>query len=214
MALNYRQKRFVSEFLKDLNASAAYIRAGYKATSTRSAEVSASRLLRNATVAQEVMKCQAEESGRVGFNAQRILKELAAIAFSRITNTTSWDPENEKLAIRRTESLPESVQAAIAEVSQSTIGKKSQLSVKLHDKLPALKLLAKYMGLDTDLNQAIAVLRRYGLILYQDPNTGKWTFVDEQATITLEKAQQSIVETSNEILQNFRKIDPTGNSEI
>ena len=43
-SLNHRHRRFVAEYLVDLNATAAYRRAGYKARG-HSAEASAARLL-------------------------------------------------------------------------------------------------------------------------------------------------------------------------
>ena len=61
-----KQQRFVEEYLVDLNASAAYARAGYVARGN-SAEVNASRLLRNAQVASAVSAGRtalAESTGR------------------------------------------------------------------------------------------------------------------------------------------------------
>jgi hypothetical protein len=48
--LNSKQQRFVQEYLIDLNATAAYKRAGYKCSSDAAAQAHASRLLGNAEV--------------------------------------------------------------------------------------------------------------------------------------------------------------------
>lgn len=53
MSLTEKQKRFVDEYLIDLNATAAYKRAGY-ATTGNGASVNASRLLANAKIQQAI----------------------------------------------------------------------------------------------------------------------------------------------------------------
>lgn len=77
MSLTPRQQRFVDEYLIDLNATQAAIRAGYSAGS---AEVEGSRLLRNAKVAAEVSSRKAERSERTEITQDRVLAELWAIA--------------------------------------------------------------------------------------------------------------------------------------
>ena len=76
---NARVARFIDEYLVDGNGSAAYKRAGYKATGN-SAEVNARRLLRNARVAAEIARRQAEVSEAIGVSAQRVLQEAWNIA--------------------------------------------------------------------------------------------------------------------------------------
>lgn len=71
---NARVARFIDEYLVDGNGSAAYKRAGYKATGN-SAEVNARRLLRNAPVAAEIARRQAKVSEAIGVSAQRALQE-------------------------------------------------------------------------------------------------------------------------------------------
>jgi len=68
--LNRRQEEFVRHYLLDLNASAAYVRAGFRARGN-SAEVSAARLLRNAQVAEAIERAMAERSERTKIDAER-----------------------------------------------------------------------------------------------------------------------------------------------
>lgn len=75
--LTAKQARFVDEYLIDLNATQAAIRAGY---SSGSAEVEGSRLLRNAKVAALVSSRQAERTERTEITQDRVLEELWAIA--------------------------------------------------------------------------------------------------------------------------------------
>lgn len=76
--LTPRQQRFVDEYLIDLNATQAAIRAGY---SKNGAEVTASKLLRVAKVSAAIAKAQEKRAARTGINQDRVLKELARIAF-------------------------------------------------------------------------------------------------------------------------------------
>ncbi|MGN0423091.1 MAG: terminase small subunit, partial [Lachnospiraceae bacterium] len=73
-----KQKLFVEEYLIDLNATQAAIRAGY---SPETAQEQGSRLLSNVMVKKEIDKAMAERSRRTGVNADRVVMELAKIAF-------------------------------------------------------------------------------------------------------------------------------------
>ena len=74
-----KQKRFVEEYLIDLNATQAAIRAGY---SPKTANEQGARLLANVSISHAVAKAEAERSKRTGINADRVVKELARIAFN------------------------------------------------------------------------------------------------------------------------------------
>src|SRR4051812_16243389 len=77
----YRQKVFVREYLVDLNATQAYIRAGYGVTSPESAGTAGPRLLQNVAVRAAVDRELARRAGRAQVRADRVLRELAALAF-------------------------------------------------------------------------------------------------------------------------------------
>lgn len=72
-----KQARFVDEYLIDLNATRAAIRAGY---SVKTAEVQGSRLLRDAKVQAAISARQAQRSERTEITQDRVLEELWAIA--------------------------------------------------------------------------------------------------------------------------------------
>lgn len=78
--LTRRQQRFVEEYLIDLNGSAAYQRAGYTARGN-AAEVNAAKLLRNTQVAAAIELAMSERSYRTEITQDRVLKELARLAF-------------------------------------------------------------------------------------------------------------------------------------
>ena len=76
--MNAKQQRFVDEYLVDLNATQAAIRAGY---SERTAQEQGSRLLSNAMVAAAVVKAMEAREQRSHITQDRVLRELARIAF-------------------------------------------------------------------------------------------------------------------------------------
>lgn len=81
MTLTAKQERFVAEYLVDLNATQAAIRAGY---SERTAQEQSSRLLSNVMVAKAVAEAQARVSVKAEWNAADRLRMLADIAEAAI----------------------------------------------------------------------------------------------------------------------------------
>jgi phage terminase small subunit len=77
--LTSRQSRFVEEYLIDLNGKQAAVRAGYSA---KSAEVQASRLLRNTAVQAALGEAMQARSQRTEVTADRVVAELAKLAFA------------------------------------------------------------------------------------------------------------------------------------
>lgn len=72
---------------------------------------------------------------------KRVVEELAAIGFARATNFLCVS--DGKLIIRSTDTLSKADQAAIASVEQTSNG----IRLKFYDKMKALELLGKYMGI-------------------------------------------------------------------
>ena len=78
MALNEKQKRFVEEYLVDLNATAAAKRAGY---SGKTANEQGARLLANVSIQSLIQEEKAKRSQRVEITQDRVLLEYARLAF-------------------------------------------------------------------------------------------------------------------------------------
>lgn len=142
--LNDKQKRFVSEYLIDLNATQAAIRAGYSSKPT-SAEVHGLRLLRNSRVAELLSKRQAEIERRTGISVDRVIREIARVAFADIRSFVTWGPNG--VTMMDSEMLDEDDAACVAEVTETTTKDGGSRRFKLHDKIAALTLLAKRLGL-------------------------------------------------------------------
>lgn len=140
-----RQKVFVDEYLIDLNATQAAIRAGY---SPNSAEVQASKMLSNAKVGDAVARAMADRSRRTGVNQDRVIAELAKIAFVNPTDVIDLDE-----ATIRSEAAAEDT-AAIASVKVKVIpcedGSITEREIKVCDKIKALELLGRHLGMFND----------------------------------------------------------------
>lgn len=136
-----KQERFVEEFLIDLNGTQAAIRTGY---SPKTANEQASRLLANVNVKAAIDKAMAERSKRTGVTADRVVEELAKIAFIKMTDVVD---RNGKI---KEDAAPEDL-ACIESIkyksSESDTGSMIEREVKVSSKLKALELLGKHLGM-------------------------------------------------------------------
>jgi phage terminase small subunit len=152
MPLNDRQARFAVEYLIDLNATQAAIRAGYSA---RTAYSAGERLLRNVEVAAAIAEAQAARSKRTEVTADRVVLELARVAFGDPRRVMSWGPGGVKL--RPSAELADEDAAIVAEVGETTTKEGGSLRVKTVDKLGALRLLGQHLGMFGDGKVAVTV---------------------------------------------------------
>lgn len=140
--LTDRQQRFVEEYLCDLNATQAAIRAGF---SPATASEQGARLLANVNVRAAIDRAKAERSRRTGIHADLVLEELALLARSDLSDFVTWGPEG--VLLKPGPSLPPVLRRAVVEVHQRETKWGTNISVKLHDKVAALKLLGQHLGL-------------------------------------------------------------------
>lgn len=140
--LNEKQKRFVSEYIIDLNAKQAAIRAGY---SPKTAEVQASRLLSLVKVQSEITKAMSDREKRTGITQDRVLAELSAIAFAKATDYVDVG-EDGAVKIKPTANLTDEQKKAIAGIKEGANG----IEIKLVDKTKALEMLSRHLGLFND----------------------------------------------------------------
>lgn len=139
-----KQKRFVEEYLIDLNATQAAIRAGYSPDTAK--EIGCENLTKP-NISAEVAKAMAERSKRTGVNAERIIYELAKIAFLNPADVINMDEATIRDGASREDT------AAIASVKVKVIpgdeGDIVEREVKTYDKIKALELLGKHNGMFT-----------------------------------------------------------------
>jgi phage terminase small subunit len=142
MKLTPKQKRFVDEYLVDLNASQSAIRAGF---SPRTARFIGYRLLTMPQIKEAIGVAQQDLSRRTEVTQERVIAELATIAFSNIGDIVSWGPDG--VSVKSADELSPEVMASVADVSKSGGKEGGMVRVKLYDKLKALELLGKHLGL-------------------------------------------------------------------
>lgn len=152
--INARQARFVDEYLIDLNATQAAIRAGY---SQKTAEQLGFQLLQKTLVQAAIAKRMKDREKRTEITQDRVLREFAKLGFADIRNAVTWgetqirviDSEDgatevyHGIALKASSEIDDDTAAAIAEVSQSAQG----IKVKLHDKRAALVDIGKHLGM-------------------------------------------------------------------
>ena len=109
--LTEKQQRFVNEYLIDLNATQAAIRAGYKVDNARQ---TATENLAKPYISEAIEKALAERSRRTGINQDRVVQELAKIAFVKITDVVNDDYHN--VVLRDT--YPAALWEPVARLSQ------------------------------------------------------------------------------------------------
>ena len=146
--LTPKQKRFVDEYLIDLNATQAAIRAGY---SPKTANEQGARLLANVSIAQTIQKAMQDREQRTEITQDRVLQEYARLAF--YDPRKLFQPDGTPKPI---EALDDDTAAALAglEVREEFEGTGQDRvftgytkKYKLANKLGALDSLAKHLGL-------------------------------------------------------------------
>lgn len=162
MALTPRQSRFVAEYLKDLSAKGAAIRAGY---SEKSAEVAGSRLLSNVKVAAAISEALQRRAERVEVKADDILRELLRLALTDIGK--AYDVNGELLPLHQ---MPEETRRAIAGIERSSHtdqegNTRETVKVKFWDKTRGLELLGKHLKLFTEKVEHSGTLTLEQLVL-------------------------------------------------
>jgi len=162
--LTDKQKRFCEEYLIDLNATQAYLRAGYK-VSENVAAVNAARLLQKPHVQEYIAERQKELQVKTAITQERVLQELAAVAFADIAdfariiekeyasstedalgNPTTKTKVYQTVELALTDDIPVQKRKAIAGIKQGANG----IEIKLGDKVRALEDLGKHLGLFSD----------------------------------------------------------------
>ena len=154
--LTEKQKRFVEEYLIDLNGTQAAIRAGYSA---KTANEQASRMLANVSIQQAISEKMAERSKRTGVNQDRVVQELAKIAFLKMTDVVD---HNGKIKDDASEDDLSCIESIKYKHSDTDTGSSTEREVKTASKLKALELLGKHLGmwndkLDVNITQPIVI---------------------------------------------------------
>lgn len=157
-----RQQLFCEEYLTDLNATQAAIRAGY---SEKTAEQAASRLLTNVKVQEYIQERKKDRIKRIEITQDAVLNEIAIVAFAVATDYAKvvereatveidgkivplLDAEGNPVKYKTvepvlTDDLTEEQKKALAVIKKGRDG----FEIKPHDKMKALEMLGRHLGL-------------------------------------------------------------------
>lgn len=137
-----KQKLFVEEYLIDLNATQAAIRAGY---SPGTANEQGARLLANVSISRAIAQQMADRSRRTGVNADRVVLELARIAFANAGDLIDAGDATLKDDASRDDL------AAIQSIKVKDMGDMGiEREIRMADKIKALELLGRHLGMFND----------------------------------------------------------------
>lgn len=151
--LTDKQAAFVRFYLISLSATDAALKAGY---SEKNPGESGYALLQKPSIRLAIKKAKEARAKRLEISAENVLRELARIGFADIKHTSVWDPDI-GLIVKPSDEIDEDTSAAISEITESKTvikGKRGDgdqvnttLKVKLHDKVKALDLIGRHVGL-------------------------------------------------------------------
>ena len=151
--LTAKQALFVEEYLVDLNATQAAIRAGY---SEKTAYSQGQRLLKHVETAAAIGEAMVDRSERTKLTADMVIEELSKLAFSNMLDYVGINQDG--TAYIDLSDLTRDQAAAIGEIvtdeysegrGEGAVDVK-KIKFKLADKRGSLELLGKHMALFTD----------------------------------------------------------------
>ena len=143
--MNAREEKFCEEYMIDLNATAAAIRAGYSPKTAQNALqwITEGTDREKPSLRARIDELRARQSKRTGITADRVLRELAAVAFADVSGLVGEDGEIDR------ETDPDSARA-IASIRTVRTEFGPATEIRMADKNKALELLGKHLGLFTD----------------------------------------------------------------
>ena len=141
MALTKKQKLFVEQYLIDLNATQAAIRAGY---SEKTAKDIGCENLAKPNIQIEIEKRMKARGQRTEITQDKVLQELAKIGFADVTDFVTI--EDRIVQVKSTAEMSADKIGAIAGIKEGANG----IEIKLNDKGKALELIGRHLGMWKD----------------------------------------------------------------
>ena len=148
--LTPKQETFAAGLSMGLSQADAYRKAYPKslAWTDKSVWERASALAANIKVQARVAELGAKAAAANEVTMERIVRELALIAFGNKKAVMQWGPRG--VTLKDSEGLSDDDAAQVAEVKETTSASGGSLSLKTHDKVKALELLGRHVGMFTD----------------------------------------------------------------
>ena len=162
-SLSNNQKLFCQQYLKlGMNGTQAYLDVYKSCKKESTARTNASRLLTNANIQEYIKKLQEKVEEKAIVSIEDIVKELSAIAFvdrtkisRNVRNKIMVDEDNsgtkreyfeDNVIFTETSELDDETRKVIAGYKKTQSG----FAIETYDKLKALELLGKYLGMFKD----------------------------------------------------------------
>lgn len=137
-----RDRRFADEYMIDFDAKHAAIRAGYSESTARNASAWIRAENPEKPALRDLIdRKMAQLSRRTGITAERVLRELANIAFVNVDDVINIADGSISGGAQRADL------AAVAGYKVRTGEEFEECETKFHDKLRALELLGKHLGM-------------------------------------------------------------------
>ena len=167
MNLSPKQKKFCAEYLKDLNAAQATIRAGYS-KNRKTARLTGHRMITNDKVQKEIQRLMKRRSKRTEITQDRVLQELAALGFSNIKDYINRDYSTEgSIVFKNIDKISRKKASAIESIKVNA--KEDRIEFKLHNKPKSIEMIGRHLGMFLDkvehsgeLKHAIFIMPRPG----------------------------------------------------
>ncbi|MBU7314063.1 terminase small subunit [Paenibacillus oleatilyticus] len=141
--LTPKQQRFVQEYLIDLNATQAAIRAGYSANTAKDI---ACENLAKPNIQEAIQTAMKKREKKTEITAERVLKELGKIAFADLNSFVEVSADG-KITVKPSNQIDGTV---LSEISESVTQNGRTRKVKLHDKMKALELIGRHLAMFVD----------------------------------------------------------------
>ena len=154
MKLTPKQELFCQEYLVDLNATKAAERAKY---SKKTAYSQGQRLLKNVEIQKRIAELKEKREERTKVTQDRVVKELALLGFSDLSNYIDIDSDTGAIRAKGFEDMPGETSRALQSIQEDRVikedagGEKTtvydKVKFKMHDKIRALEILARHLGM-------------------------------------------------------------------
>ena len=151
---NPKHERLCQEYIIDLNQTEAAKRAKYSA---HTAAQQASRLFSDVKIQARIAELKAERNERTRVTQDRVVKELAMLGFSDLANYITIDPLTGAIQAKGFEDMPAGESRALRSIKEDRAIKEDadgkgvtvydKVSFTMHDKIRALEILAKHLGM-------------------------------------------------------------------
>jgi len=145
--LTEQQEKFCQAYVECGNASEAYRRAYPRAKNWKPESVhrKAHELLGNVKIMSRLDELRRPALKKAEVTAERVVKELARIAFGDKRELMEWGPNG--VVLKSSDGLSEDQAAMVAEVSETISQGGCSIKLKTYDKVKALELLGRYLGM-------------------------------------------------------------------